>query len=95
MTIDVETDDVAGVFANGVDVSGKLHATSLSTTPGVDLGLDHDGGTEAFSCANRLVDGERRFAGTNRHAVTSKELFALMFEEIHRILPLGLLTTEY
>ena len=83
MTLDVETDDVAGVLADLIGIGGELDATGLSATTGVHLGLDDDGVAHCLGSGDGLVDGRHRTPVGHRDAELGEELFALIFEKIH------------
>ena len=83
VSVDVKSEDVAGVFFSVFDSGGKFNATYFSSSAGMRLSFDHDGGSQSFGCADGFFDGEGNFAIGDRHSELFEELFALVFEEVH------------
>ena len=56
VALDVEAEDVAGVQADLVRISGQFHSARLATPTHLDLSLDHHRVTGGLGLLDRLVD---------------------------------------
>src|SRR5690606_22356147 len=67
-----------------IDGLAELDAAGLAAAARVDLRLDHPGAlAQRLGGGNRLVRGGGDLAGRDRDAVLGKQLFCLVFVEIH------------
>ena len=83
VTLNVESENVAGVLAHGIDIGGELDTPSFASATSMNLGLNHDGRSQTFGRSYGLVDGERYLAVRYGHPVLGEELLALILEQIH------------
>ena len=73
-----------GVLTHFVEGLGVLDATGLATATGMDLRLDHPGvAADGLGRVYGLLRGARNAPGRYRNAVIGKQLFCLVFVEIH------------
>jgi hypothetical protein len=65
---------------------GHFDATTLATSTGVDLGLDHPNGAAQLLCRlNRFLDGEGRDAARNGHTKLTQDFLALVLVNLHEV----------
>ena len=83
MAVDIKPKNIGGVFLDVFNGGCEFDATCFASTTGMHLGFDHDGSSELFSCADRLLNSECDFSIGDRHSELFEELFALIFEEVH------------
>ena len=83
VALDVQADDVSGVFTGLIGVGGKLHATGLAPSTDVDLGLDDHRVADPFGGGHGVFDGGHRLTRADRDVEAREELLALVLEKVH------------
>jgi hypothetical protein len=83
--LDVETQDVAGVDPDLVDVVGQLDATGLPAATDLHLGLDHHRVAGGLGLLDSFLDGVGHPSLGDGDAEPGEVLLTLVLEEIHWI----------
>src|SRR4029079_4469291 len=78
-------ENFAGELADVIERPCQLDAAALAATACVNLRFDDPNGTaERLRRIDRFVDGKGRHAARNRHPVTAKNFFTLIFVDLHK-----------
>src|SRR5690606_1941278 len=84
----VHPDDTARQFLHFLQVLGQFHASSLATSPGMDLGLDDmPSGPrllgELFGGIHRFLVVSGNYSPLDPYAKIGQNLFSLIFVKVH------------
>ena len=83
MPLDIHAENGFGGFAGFLGGSGDFDAACLAASADVDLSFDRDHTTEMFPGRHGLLDREGNLPFWNRQPVSPKNVFRLMFVNIH------------
>ncbi len=83
VTLDVHAEDGLGLLLRLSRVLSQLHAAGLATPTGLDLGLDHDRGTDLVCDGARAVSCLGYFSRQHRDSMLGEEVLRLILHQIH------------